>query len=139
MVVNSDGSAAGGNDIDEAFYLYMLRDLTRDLKTDAGEAYDSLSDFDLREAILTPYFANIDNRILMEDAWLRIKNSRDIHSLPSVPFSFEASLRRWLLDNGHKDRCRPSRRVSYGRLPIHHRRLHQKGIQPHFRQHRGES
>ncbi len=102
MVVNSDGSAAGGNDIDEAFYLYMLRDLTRDLKTDAGVAYDSLSDFDLREAILTPYFANIDNRILMEDAWLRIKNSRDIHSLPSVPFSFEASLRRWLLDNGHK-------------------------------------
>ena len=102
MVVNSDGSAAGGNDIDEAFYLYMLRDLTRGLSTDAGVAYDSLSDFDLREAILTPYFANIDNRIDMEDAWLRIKNSRDIHSLPSVPFSFEASLRRWLLDNGHK-------------------------------------
>lgn len=102
MLVNSGGSAAGGNDIDEAFYIYMLRDLTRGLKTDAGVAYDSLSDFDLLESILTPYFANIVNRIELENTWYEIKN-RNIHGLAAVPFAFKASLRKFLKDNGHKE------------------------------------
>ena len=103
MVSNSDGSAAGGNDIDEAFFAYLLRDISRGLTSDNGIAYDSLNDYDLAEALLSGFQENIDSWIEMEDNWYKLKNRPDFNSITECSFAFTAAYRKWLINNGHSN------------------------------------
>lgn len=102
MVAGSDGSAAGGNDIDEAFFIYLLRDLSKGLTSDSGVAYDSLSDYDLVDTLLSGFQDNIQAWIAMENNWYSyIKNRADFNSISECPFELNSDYRRWLINNGH--------------------------------------
>ena len=101
MVANTDGSAAGGNDIDSNFYKYLLRFISRGQVDDNGIAYDTLSDDDLYKTLFADFQNRIDLFLDFEDNWYLLKNRNDINNILECPFSFTASYRRWLINNGH--------------------------------------
>jgi len=101
MIANTDGSAAGGNDIDNNFYKYLLRFISRGQVDDNGIAYDSLSDDDLYKTLFTNFQNRIDLFLDFEDNWHLLKNRNDINNITECPFSFTSGYRRWLIDNGH--------------------------------------
>lgn len=101
MVANSDGSAAGGNDIDYAFYIYMLRKMSEGEVSDSGVRYDALSDDELVDMLFGGFQSRVDEFISFEDNWLDVKNRKDLHSLPLIPVTFTREYRLWLKQNGH--------------------------------------
>ena len=95
-IAATDGLGMGGNNIDDAFWNYILRYLSRGkTKDDENVRYDDLSDQELREMLLTPYMSRLSEFIDMENAWLDYKhgNKRSIQ--------FPPSYRKWLQANGH--------------------------------------
>lgn len=103
MIANSDGSAAGGNDIDEAFYTFILREICKGKTTDSGISYDSLNDQQLMEMLFDGFQARVGEFITFEDNWYSLKNREDLNSLDYFPFSFTAEYRKWLIEKGHKE------------------------------------
>ena len=101
MVANTDGSAAGGNDIDNNFYKYLLRFISRGQVDDNGIAYDTLSDDDLYKTLFADFQNRIDLFLDFEENWYQLKNRNDINNILECPFSFTVSYRRWLINNGH--------------------------------------
>ena len=101
MVANTDGSAAGGNDIDNNFYKYLLRFISRGQVDDNGIAYDTLSDDDLYKTLFADFQNRIDLFLDFEDNWYLLKNRNDINNITECPFTFTSGYRRWLIDNGH--------------------------------------
>lgn len=101
MVANTDGSAAGGNDVDEHFYNYLLRFISRGKTSDAGVAYDQLDDEALYDELFAGYQAQILDFMEFEDNWNRLKERRDLASGSVCEFTFTAKYRKWLIENGH--------------------------------------
>lgn len=101
MVANTDGSAAGGNDIDNNFYKYLLRFISRGQVDDNGIAYDTFSDDDLYKTLFADFQNRIDLFLEFEENWYQLKNRNDINNIVECPFSFTSGYRRWLIDNGH--------------------------------------
>lgn len=102
MVANTDGSAAGGNDIDRDFYLYMLRTISKGKLNDAGIAYDSMDDESLMREAFDGFRAEIVDFMEFEDNWLKLKSKRDLAKQATCDFTFTRQYRKWLEDNGHK-------------------------------------
>lgn len=102
MVANTDGQAAGGNDIDNDFIIYLLRKISQGQISDKGVSYDSLSDDDLYKVLFDGFQANEGNFIEFEDNWYELKNRQDLFNLKECPFTFTKDYRKWLLSNGHK-------------------------------------
>lgn len=103
MVANTDGSAAGGNDIDNNFYKYILRFISKGQVDDNGIAYDSLNDNDLYETLFASFQSRIDLFLEFEENWYLLKNRNDINNITECPFSFTAGYRKWLKENGHNN------------------------------------
>lgn len=103
MVADTDGSAAGGNDVDKDFYLYMLRFISKGKKSDNGIAYDMLEDEALLHKLLDGFKSNIREFMEFEDNWLRLKGSRNLGRTGSCEFIFTNSYMKWLKNNGHKE------------------------------------
>lgn len=97
MLADTDGRAAGGNDIDEQYWRFMLRYISRGRKSDDLIEYDHLSDEELRKNIYFPYIQNLKNRLDIEDEWLKTKHSNNDY----CKLSFHSSYNRWLKNNGH--------------------------------------
>lgn len=101
MVANTDGQAAGGNDIDNDFIIYLLRKISIGQVSDKGVSYDSLSDNDLYDILFTGFQTNVGEFIEFEDNWYTLKNRPDLLNLKECPFTFTKGYRKWLLTNGH--------------------------------------
>ncbi len=102
MVANTDGQAAGGNDIDNDFILFMLRKISKGQVSDSGVSYDSLSDEDIFEVLFAGFQSNVGEFIEFENNWNLLKNRPDLPNLTECPFTFTKDYRKWLLANGHK-------------------------------------
>ena len=103
MIANSDGSAAGGNDIDEAFYKFILRKITKDKNTNSGISYDRLYDEQLVEMLFDGFRSKVREFIEFEDNWFSLKNRQDFNSIEECSFSFTAEYRKWLKEEGHDE------------------------------------
>ena len=103
MVANSDGSAAGGNDIDRNFYLYMLRFISKGKVSDAGVAYDTLGDDALYRTAFEGFTADIKNFCAFENNWLSLKSQMDLGRGETCSFNFSREYRLWLDNNGHRE------------------------------------
>ncbi len=101
MVANSDGKAAGGNDVDNDFVYYMLRKISQGKVSDSGVSYDSLSDDDLYDVLFADFQTNVGAFIEFEDNWYALKNRPDLNNLTECPFTFTKDYRKWLISNGH--------------------------------------
>ncbi len=102
MVANTDGQASGGNDIDNDFFIYMLRKISKDQVSDNGVSYDSLSNEDLINTLFGGFQKNVGAFIEFEDNWYKLKNRPDLANLPECPFTFTKDFRIWLMENGHQ-------------------------------------
>lgn len=102
MIANTDGQAAGGNDIDNDFIIFMLRKISQGQTNDNGVSYDSLSDEDLYDVLFAGFQANVGEYEEFEDNWYMLKNRPDLPNLKECPFTFTKDYRKWLLLNGHK-------------------------------------
>lgn len=102
MVANTDGSAAGGNDIDQSFYVYMLRFISKGKTSDAGVAYDSLDDGTLLREVFEGFKANVKSFMDFEDKWMKLKGDRNLGKKSTCDFEFTKDFRLWLSENGHK-------------------------------------
>lgn len=103
MVANTDGSAAGGNDVDKDFYTYMLRFISKGKKTDSGIVYDTLDDGALMQRLFDGYRSGIRDFMDFEDNWLKLKGSKDLGKSGACEFTFTSSYMKWLKNNGHKE------------------------------------
>ena len=102
MIADTDGSAAGGNDVDNNFYLYMLRFISKGKTSDSGIAYDSLDDDTLLREAFNGFKANIKSFEDFEDNWLKLKSERNLGQKSTCDFEFTKDFRLWLAENGHK-------------------------------------
>lgn len=103
MLANTDGQAAGGNDVDKLFYIHFLRMISKGKKSDAGVAYDELSDDELMDEIFTGFQSNVIKFIEFEDSWLRLKSKRNLTYDATCEFIPTRNYRKWLEENGHKE------------------------------------
>lgn len=102
MVDYTDGSAAGGNDIDNNFYKFLLRHISSQLTDDNGIAYDSLTDEALYDSLFAGFQNQTDLFVEFEDNWYRLKNRDNIINLTDgCPFQFTPGYKKWLEKNGH--------------------------------------
>lgn len=94
-ISSTDGIGVGGNNIDDAYWTYLLRLLSKGKQSDGGCCYDSLSDDSLKECLLAPFVDKLGSFIDMEDAWLNFKQGLTTHiQLPSAYL-------KWLKTAGH--------------------------------------
>ena len=103
MVANTDGSAAGGNDVDKDFYTYMLRFISKGKKSDSGTAYDALDDRSLMRTLFDGFKSNVRDFMDFEDNWLKLKGSKDLGKGGACEFTFTNSYMKWLKNSGHKE------------------------------------
>lgn len=101
MIANTEGSAAGGNNIDEDFYYYLLRFISHGKTSDAGVAYDQLDEEALFDELFAGYQSQIIDFMDFEDSWTRLKEKRNLASGSVCEFTFTAKYRKWLIANGH--------------------------------------
>ncbi len=102
MVANTDGSAAGGNDVDLHFYIHMLRFISKGKMSDAGVAYDSLDDETLLRDAFDGFKAKIKSFMDFEENWMKLKSQADLGKRATCDFTFTKDYRLWLSENGHK-------------------------------------
>ena len=95
VIASTDGVGVGGNNIDDAFWTYMLRLLSKGRKDDHDMEYDRLTDDELKECLLTPFVGHLKDYIEMEDCWLQFKHGE------SASLKFPSSYRKWLMNAGH--------------------------------------
>lgn len=108
MIAKSDGSAAGGNDIDNAFYTYFLRSISYGRISDEGIEYNNLDDRKLLEILLNGYLKEEPKEFLLfEDNWQRLKAQNDFEDecFPTCSFDIRSTYIKWLKNNGHKQVC----------------------------------
>lgn len=108
MIAHTDGSAAGGNDVDNAFYLYFLRKISSGKRSDEGVCYDDLSDGKLVELLLNAFRLDEPKQFMdFEDDWLELKSSNDFEDgdFPTCSFEIRPSYKKWLKKNGHLQVC----------------------------------
>lgn len=103
MVANTDGSAAGGNDIDKHFFIHMLRFISKGKTSDAGVAYDSLDNDTLIRETLDGFRKDVKRFMEFEDNWLKLKGDQNLGRKSTCDFEFTREYRRWLEANGHKE------------------------------------
>lgn len=101
MIADTDGSAAGGNDVDKAFYIYLLRHISSNKTSDAGVAYDTMDDEQLLRELFEEFSLHIGNFIKFENKWMELKSQRDLGVKPTCDFTFIKEYRIWLCNNGH--------------------------------------
>ncbi len=101
MIADTDGSAAGGNDVDKAFYIYLLRHISRNKTSDAGVAYDTMDDELLLRELFEEFSLHIGNFIKFENKWMELKSQMDLGEKPTCDFTFIREYRIWLCENGH--------------------------------------
>lgn len=94
-ITSTDGIGVGGNNIDEAYWTYILRQLSNGKNSDDGYSYDSLSDDSLKECLLNPFIDKLGSFIDMEDAWLNFKHGQTPH------IQFPPAYLKWLKTAGH--------------------------------------
>lgn len=102
MVANTDGSAAGGNDIDNHFYIFLLRFISQGKTSDAGVSYDGLSDDELQEELLAGFQTQVGDFINFEDNWMRLKSQPNLATQATCDFTFTKEYRKWLNSHGHQ-------------------------------------
>lgn len=94
-ISSTDGIGVGGNNIDDAYWTYLLRLLSKEKQSDSGCCYDSLSDDSLKECLLAPFVGKLGSFIDMEDAWLNFKQGLTTH------IQFPSAYLKWLKTAGH--------------------------------------
>ena len=96
VIASTDGVGVGGNNIDDAYWNYILRLLSKGKKSDDGKiCYDSLCNEELKEVLLKPFVENLKGYIEMENAWLRVKHGQ------SECIQFPPQYLKWLKNVGH--------------------------------------
>lgn len=108
MIAHTDGSVAGGNDVDNAFYIYFLRKISKGKTSDDGISYDLLSDKELMACLLDTFRTDEPKQFMdFEDDWLELKSSNDFEdeSFPTCSFEIRPSYKKWLKNNGHIQVC----------------------------------
>ena len=104
MIAHSDGSVAGGNDVDNAFYTFFLRKISKGKTSDNGVCYDNLSDKELMKCLLDAFRTDEPKQFMdFEDDWLELKSTNDFEddSFPTCSFEIRPSYKKWLKINGH--------------------------------------
>lgn len=102
MIANTDGSAAGGNDIDKNFYIHMLRFISKGKTTDTGVAYESLDDDTLIHEALDGFRKEVKSFMDFEENWLKLKSKVDLGRKSTCDFVFTREYFQWLKQNGHR-------------------------------------
>lgn len=102
MVANTDGSAAGGNDMDNNFYRYMLRFISKGKTSDAGVAYDGLSDDELVEELFAGFQSQVTDFMNFKESWFELKAQENLAEQSVCDFTFTKAYRKWLANNGHQ-------------------------------------
>lgn len=108
MIAHTDGSVAGGNDVDNAFYIYFLRQISKGKTSDAGVFYNNLSDKELMQCLLDAFRLDEPKQFMdFEDDWLELKSSNDFEddSFSTCLFEIRPSYKKWLKNNGHTQVC----------------------------------
>lgn len=96
LLASSDGIGLGGNNIDDAFKDYLLRFISKDLKSDSGINYNELSDQELQKMLLEPYLqGSLAKAIDFENGWLNYKHGLD------ASYRIPKDYRLWLMEKGH--------------------------------------
>lgn len=98
---NASGNDASGNLIDRAFFVYLLRRISAGHTSNAGVAYDSLSDDELLQELLCGFSKNMDGFVELENNWLRLKETGELLRRSICDFAFTQGYRLWLKNNGH--------------------------------------
>lgn len=101
MVDYTDGTNAGGNDIDHDFFVYLLRKISSGKSSDSGVVYDRLSDGELLNMLLEQFKSDVKGYTELEDNWLRLKEDRNLATSETCEFVFTSDYRKWLKRNGH--------------------------------------
>ena len=105
MIARTDGSAAGGNDIDKRFYIYFIRLISNGKTSDDGVEYNSISDDEIYAMLIERFCNNNPAEFIdFEDNWFRLKSKNDWEdsNYPYCTFDVTTSYMRWLKNNGHK-------------------------------------
>lgn len=102
MLDYTDGTNAGGNDIDHDFWVYLLRKISDGATSDTGVMYDSLSDNELVDMLWGKFKTNVKACMELEDNWLKLKEKDDLASKQAYGFVFTKDYRLWLKNSGHK-------------------------------------
>ena len=98
LLASSDGIGLGGNNIDDAFKDYLLRFISKDLKSDSGINYNELSDQELQKMLLEPYLqGSLAKAIDFENGWLNYKHGLD------ASYRIPKDYRLWLMEKGHHE------------------------------------
>ena len=108
MIAHTEVSVAGGNDVDNAFYIYFLRKISKGKTSDNGICYDNLSDKELTKCLLDAFRTDEPKQFMdFEDDWLELKSSNDFEdeSFPTCSFEIRPSYKKWLKNNGHTQIC----------------------------------
>lgn len=96
VIASTDGIGVGGNNIDDAYWTYILRLLSKGKMSDDGRSYDSMSDDELKETLLFPFVKKLSAFIDMEDGWLNFKHGHALF------IQFPPAYLKWLNNEGHK-------------------------------------
>ncbi len=93
----TDGAGIGGNNIDDAYWTYILRKISNSCTNDdATVNYNNLSDDELKQCLLEPFAKRLKDFIELENKWFDYKHGN------AAKVNFTPAYRRWLKDNGHK-------------------------------------
>ena len=126
VIASTDGVGVGGNNIDEAFWNYLLRLLSQGRTDDGGMKYDSLTDKELKECLLVPFMSNVRDYIEMENEWLRFKHKE------SSKINFPPAYRMWLKAHGHSQIVTYLTDLMVGNTEIEVSDLRKKVFEPTF-------
>ena len=126
VVAATDGVGVGGNNIDEAYWTYVLRTLSKGKMSDDGCIYDSLNDVALKEMLLAPFVKKLGAYLDMEDKWLEFKHGQSSH------INFPPAYRKWLKNSGHNQIAAVLTSIMTGEEDIDVVKLKQHVFQPTF-------
>lgn len=125
VLAATDGVGVGGNNIDEDFWNYILRYISKGACNDNQTInYDALDNEELKQKLLSPFIANIENQIIMENAWIEYKHG--IHQ----QFSFPATYRIWLIEQGHSKVANTVMEIMIGLKPMNNDEVFKRAFNP---------
>lgn len=128
VVAATDGVGVGGNNIDDSYWIYILRYLSRAKTSDNSEiVYDNLNDEELKRCLLLPFTTKIRDYIEMEDSWLKFKHGE------SRNIQFPPSYLKWLKNNGHSQVANVLTNVMIGIDTIDKAELNKAVFEPTYR------
>lgn len=125
VLAATDGVGVGGNNIDEDFWNYILRYISKGLCNDNEKInYDALDNEELKQKLLSPFIADIENQIKMENAWIEYKHG--IHQ----QFSFPPTYRKWLIEQGHSKVANTVMEIMIGVNPMNNNEVFEQAFNP---------